>query len=402
MPQELMSRLKVLLEIIAEPTSNLTASMLLLAALTVVLLIVIVVASMFLVGSGRDEELPVGTPAERRRAKRAARQRRSAEAQKATADARAKRAPLRAGTYIAFGVLVAVALVVGYVGSGRDAYCATCHADIVEPPGAVSEESTPAVETVALHDSVSCVACHEASQVTGIVANTVDRTRHIVGQLAGAPVPTDAVVDSSACLRCHREILDGPVQTEDTRIRMSHEEPVGAGLVCTECHADIAHGQDDAVQAGMVTCLRCHDGEQAAAECATCHLSDVGYSTIDRRVFAPVNLAPVTDCGGCHDQTKCDACHGFRMPHPQDFLEGEHARYAGFDLKEKCYACHVRTDCDRCHVTKDRSIGYWGHGLGPGWKYQHYDVPPGIDPGCGCHGRSKYVQQYGNYCKACH
>jgi len=152
----------------------------------------------------------------------------------------------------------------------------------------------------------------------------------------------------------------------------------------------------------MVTCLRCHDGQQAASECATCHLADVGFSTVDRRVFAPINLPPVGDCGGCHDQAKCDECHGFRMPHPQDFLDGEHARYAGFDLKEKCYACHVRVDCDKCHATKDRSIGYWGHGIGPVWKYQHYDVPPGIDPGCGCHGRSKYVQEYGNYCKACH
>lgn len=402
MSEDILSRLKVLLEIVAEPTSNLTASMLLLAALTVILLIVIVVASMFLVGSGRDDGLPGKTRAERRRAKKAARASRSTEAGEAPAGTKARRRPLRASTYVVFAVLVAVALVVGYVGTAQDQYCVTCHEGVAGEAGLSADESTDTALPETPHASVSCVACHEAGQITGVAANTIDRTRHLVKQLTGAPVPADAVVDSSACLRCHDDILEEAVETADTRIRMSHREPVEAGLVCTGCHDDVAHGQEAGVKAGMVTCLRCHDGEQATAECGTCHLADVGYSTIDKRVFTAVNLPPISDCGGCHDQEKCDACHGFRMPHPQDFLDGEHARYAGFDLKEKCYACHVRVDCDRCHATKDRSIGYWGHGIGPVWKYQHYDVPPGIDPGCGCHGRSRYVQEYGNYCKACH
>lgn len=394
MSEDLLSRLRVLLEIVAEPASNLTASLLLLAALTVILLIVIAVAGMFLAGGGRNGGLPDPSRAERRRARKAARGEGSVRAN-------AGGARLRASTYVVFGVLVGVALAVGYAGTAQDVYCATCHGQIAEDAGPIADEGTQTATSEPTHASVSCVACHEAGQLTGMAANTIDRARHLVAQLAGAPFPTDAVVDSSACLRCHNEILQESVETTDTRIRMSHKEPVEAGLVCTECHAGVGHRQEPAAQAGMVTCLRCHDGEQAAAACGTCHLADVGYSTTDSRVFVAVNLPPITDCGDCHDQAKCDACHGFRMPHPQGFLDGEHARYAGFDLKEKCYACHVRTDCDRCHATKDRSLGYWGHGTGPVWKYQHYDVPPGIEAGCGCHGRSKYVQA-GNYCKACH
>jgi hypothetical protein len=134
-----------------------------------------------------------------------------------------------------------------------------------------------------------------------------------------------------------------------------------------------------------------------------CHLGDTSLAVraSERgRIFSRFGLGRVYDCGGCHDQAACDACHGYRMPHPEQFVKWQHARSAGFRKKESCWGCHLVTDCGRCHDKWEPS----GHGSD--WLQLHGRTGP-VSPtgGCTCHwsrlpqaGRDEAV----NYCGVCH
>jgi hypothetical protein len=117
-------------------------------------------------------------------------------------------------------------------------------------------------------------------------------------------------------------------------------------------------------------------------------------------MFPKTRLAAVTDCGGCHDQTTCDACHGLRLPHSETFVKWQHARYAGFEKKQRCWRCHAsRQDCGGCHTDWTQN----SHGAN--WRTIHGQSNLGMNARCSCHwprmpeeGR----QQAGTYCRVCH
>ena len=402
---------QLIAEIIAEPTANLTSALLLFGVLVLILLIMVVVAAFFL--------LPEDEGADRRTEKRPARRRPNRAAKDPSLGDRLDGRELVSASSLGrhashlnvsrlqswpvlavITVLLVMAAGSAYWITSTDRYCVSCHSGYTVAPADEGTVPVAANATVA-HQSVNCVACHESRLPLGLPGNVVSRSRHLVGRALGR-LPSAAPIASDACVACHSAVLDGVTVTGETGVRVSHAEPMAAGMPCTECHSDLGHGETAVPRAGMTPCVRCHDGTRAPAECAFCHTKDVARSSTDPLVFAPVNLPPVTDCGGCHDQGPCDACHGTRMPHPQTFIDGEHARYAGFDKKRDCWRCHDSGDCGKCHQTKPESRGYWGHGDGSFWKYQHGRVtPPGTQAGCGCHGRSPYARA-GNYCEACH
>ena len=84
----------------------------------------------------------------------------------------------------------------------------------------------------------------------------------------------------------------------------------------------------------------------------------------------------------------CDACHGIRMPHSEEFLR-THPRYSGFDLKEQCFEqCHTQQDCGKCH-------GAWSSHP-PSFKQDHQRYPK--DAACStCHSKHE-----GPMCDLCH
>lgn len=284
-------------------------------------------------------------------------------------------------------VLLLAALVFGYYFTGSDTYCAkTCHAN---------QES---VILAGRTDHASCVACHEPpAGISTIPLNVASRVGMVVSQLRGV-APTSTVVDSRACLRCHQSAMRNVV-TSSTGIRMSHAETNAAGTVCTSCHPTAGHS--NLRTQSMSTCLVCHDGKKASADCATCHVkqplatvavaSNAATTTLGsgKVTFPLVDLGP-PNCAGCHDlKTQCDTCHGVRMPHSDEFIKGGHAVVAAFDGKQVCQKCHSVTFCSDCHKSFDSAHS-------PTWKVDHQKFA--WNEGCSCHPRA----QGSTWCYQCH
>jgi hypothetical protein len=150
----------------------------------------------------------------------------------------------------------------------------------------------------------------------------------------------------------------------------------------------------------MATCVPCHDGKKASSTCSVCHLGDTSEAVrvSDRaRMYPRTALGRISDCGGCHDQTSCDKCHGLRMPHSATFTKWQHARYAAFSKRESCWGCHVIAECGKCHSDWARDPH------GPNFRITHRRFDR--ESLCACHwsrmpesGR----QATRTYCALCH
>jgi hypothetical protein len=146
------------------------------------------------------------------------------------------------------------------------------------------------------------------------------------------------------------------VATNETRgLRVSHKEPLAAAATCIDCHT-LKAGMVGFHNAGMDPCLRCHDGEQASAECATCHDESAAAARAHTTSFAAEQISELS-CGGCHDEaTECDGCHGgVRLPHSIEFKTYAHARAGAvnfwYEGGKTCGKCHTATrrPCQQCH-----------------------------------------------------
>jgi hypothetical protein len=290
---------------------------------------------------------------------------------------------VRAIGALAAPLLLIASVTATYAVSGADFVCASaCHAE------------NPAVQ--ALHENdhlhrASCVSCHERGTGTGVIGGTVFRAEMLLAWSGLADAPAERPVTSAACLRCH-DVMDGPIVAGRANVVISHVEPVEAGMNCTDCHGAVGHlGEVARVPVSMDMCLGCHDGDTAFAECEGCHTTDIAMTGRDsvigstERVTGSGKYAypPVTasdaGCEGCHEvETQCDPCHGLRLPHPDEFVEGYHAADAAFEKKDACLErCHTNYDCQQCHAPF--SVGH-----AENWKIAHQASP--WDSGCGCHG----------------
>lgn len=404
-------------EAVADPTSNLVVALMLLGFVGVTLLILVLSILMLLAGSAGDEDEDEDEEGSQEQADETADDVAAASApdstvapaQPVTAEggsavvepsSRARRLAMTLGALL-IPLLVVGSLIGGYVITAQDRYCISCHAaqsgavsTTAEGTGADGQAATP------LHAGVRCVACHESSQLTGVLGNSLDRARHLSAFAMGVRAGADATVDPARCLECHDSIASRTTIDLKRGIKMSHREPLAAGSDCAECHPDAGH-RPAAKGLGMSACLRCHDDKSAKASCITCHTGEPSQASLTKRTFASAQIISKGDCSGCHGQSTCDSCHGLRMPHDIKFLSYDHARYAGFDKRVLCWRCHVEGDCGRCHQTSSQS--YWGHTSGTSWKKLHQTItPPGVIAGCGCHGRSPYVKSGQDYCLACH
>lgn len=307
--------------------------------------------------------------------------------------------PQRGLLFLASALAVGVILMLAIgVSTSSSAACVGCH------------ETTPHSEVVDAggvdpHDSTACVRCHEGSGVVGMVTvETGDRLVHFFNGLLDTPEKTEyGTVVSSACYRCHESVETTITEDEVRGVRMSHREPLDAGAECEDCHTN-GTGVVSKVASGMAPCLRCHDGETAQTECATCHTKDVSTATRSRTNVAAMQgraLIPTPDCGACHVQeTQCDPCHGGqRMPHSEIFMWWGHARQGAEDLwynnGEGCSRCHTakRRPCTKCHASMP------GHPIRP-WATVHGSG--GSGKACDtCHGRRAYIPSR-DFCELCH
>jgi len=156
--------------------------------------------------------------------------------------------------------------------------------------------------------------------------------------------------------------------------------------------------------AGMDACLRCHNGEQASADCTMCHDEGVASAAqAQATTLADVQI-PDVSCSGCHDQAEeCDWCHGgVRLPHSVEFKMYAHARAGAVDLwyesGKTCAPCHnaSRRPCQQCHGVL---LGT-GHG-GGSWMAQTHQTA--AEASCdSCHGQLAYAATR-DFCKdVCH
>lgn len=400
---------QTLREVVADPTSNLALAVLLLGMVSLVLLILVILILFFLAGAREEDEEEEPEDDDGFHSPGEEEQPATKVAEKAEIEepvtppappSRFARALSTAGAVLV-PILVLAAVVGGYAVTSQDRYCLSCHAGQLEKSSALTTTAHAGGAGLSKsHARVNCVACHEGPQVWGAVGNSIDRLRHLAMFVAGVRTAKDATVDSRRCLGCHQAVAKGVLTDKNTGVKVSHAEPLAQGAECRECHVTAGHVQD-ARGPGMSACLRCHDAKTAKAECSTCHVGEPARASVDRREFVPQQIIGKGDCSGCHDQQKCDACHGLRMPHDIQFLAWGHARQAAFDGKVLCWRCHVLGDCGKCHETAPGR--YWGHTSGTSWKELHATITPkGAIAGCGCHGRSPFVKSGQDYCLECH
>lgn len=354
--------LEEIARIIRDPASNLTVAALLAAAVTLGVLILVLALLIAIVG--REDRSG------------AAPRRSDPSAGRSSSRSPRRRTP---PVWLPW-LLIAAALLsalYAYHATSSDRFCSgACHA--------MSSIGVTAPE----HRQVACVRCHEGRPWLSMPLAAVQRGRYAIGSLLGR-TPKDAVVSPDRCLSCHSRDVERTMESS-AGIRMSHEEPLDAGYPCEACHEKAAHAREETPgkrPSRMQSCLACHDGKSAPGQCSTCHIRDPGDMPVHDRIYARVRL-PLPTCGGCHDQSTCDACHGLRMPHSEAFIAGEHAPLAAFDRKTLCWRCHVSTDCGRCH-------GDFGS-HGPDFKRRHREAS--WDSACNtCH-----VRHEGSFCARCH
>ncbi|MCL2680084.1 MAG: hypothetical protein FWF11_01205 [Coriobacteriia bacterium] len=267
-------------------------------------------------------------------------------------------------------LLTAVAIFIGFGFSTRsEVYCLACH----ESPHEVVAE-WPVVDA---HSGLTCVNCHEpGTTLQGVTINLVPRSIHSVAGIFTDPEQRDAVnrgtygsVLQTTCEGCHGDyILPRPLTRKGpdrVTVRVSHYEPLQAGMPCVQCHVFTRAQEMQLVQTGMQNCISCHNGSRARVECIVCHINppaetrqrDIG--TVWSRAL--IHDRPDARCYDCHDPRSCDDCHGTRVPHSADYMDTDnpatmmiHA-YDFWRIGDMCYNCHFPGNasgaelCSSCH-----------------------------------------------------
>lgn len=330
-----------ILEVVRNPTSNLTAAMLVGSALIVLLLILVLLAWIFLLST--EEREPGQSDSERTSGQHEGRRRR--------------------GPWLPILLLVVSfgLILVGGARSGEDQRCLQCH-QTSAPPASVEQAHA------------SCVACHERGGVLYLPARAARRLRMEIAGLRGDP-PGEGLgarAANAGCLECHdmTDVDEGLLASVETSgsvgILMSHKEPLDAGMHCVDCHGSVnAHVSvtDAGGHPTMNDCIDCHDGTRASVDCHVCHYADpVQAVRVESIPVSKTRLGKPTDCSGCHSVETCDACHGIRLPHSENFVKGAHASQAAFNGRKKnCQGCHTTKWCiDSCHPNGKMNTT-WGH-----------------------------------------
>jgi hypothetical protein len=290
-------------------------------------------------------------------------------------------------------VVVAVLVAAGFAVTSTDRYCTSaCHAHVPAAAG----------RRLDAHSTVSCVSCHEDPSLAGALGAPFSRVGHALRSVSLGLGSRMAAAPSASCMGCHGAIRGKTVTIDSLHLRMSHRAPLAAGMSCGDCHSGTGHDSGSPVPPGMSTCSPCHDGKRATATCTACHTADASRErrpSDSARVYEPVRLAPMTDCGACHEQTACDTCHGIRLPHTAEFKAWSHARAASFDGGTVCLRCHVSPDCTTCHP----GMAAGAAAAHPAdFRTSHQALPEASV--CDCHwnrlpdaGKAR-----GTYCRVCH
>lgn len=380
----------LLWEIIIDPASRPGEALLLYGMIVIALVMVLLVVVLLITRhTADDDEFEL----EDEESEPGAGQEQVAVAEAAQAEPPASRRRLP----VSLVVLVAVLgwwLVTGLATSST-AVCLGCHAD-----------SKHAVTQAAVdpHGDVACVSCHDSGGWAAMLTFRVpSRVMHVASAtLSEQPRGSYGYVGGEACSACHAGAIAETTTNEARAVRMSHTEPLAAGAECGDCHRS-SDGVIGTTTTKMQPCLRCHNNVDASAKCASCHTGDIALAVVGRSVPTTATAEPLVvdiDCGSCHtSQESCDACHGIRLPHTQEFMDHAHARPGVEDLWHN----GGRT-CGKCHNSRNRPCTQCHKGVflshGSGFAALHGSQSSGA--GCDtCHGAMAW-RNGRDFCELCH
>ncbi|MEM9489228.1 MAG: cytochrome c3 family protein [Myxococcota bacterium] len=244
------------------------------------------------------------------------------------------------------------------VPGGQPLTCTTCHTRAARSRSSLDQ---------LIPGEATCRPCH-----------AIDRSQPDKAVPTGAP--------PARCAACHlgdpapggpgpkvqRVVIPAP------NLKFSHAAHVRIGMTCTACHGDLrAEGVALATRAqlpAMASCLACHDGRRAPAQCTTCHLAGPGGMVQTRYpsgVLAPSG-AIVGDthhpgfatehravaqnnqayCENCHRRDECLDCHSGQVKRFA-FHPGNYALAHAVDARRNqpdCSSCHrAQSFCTGCH-----------------------------------------------------
>jgi hypothetical protein len=266
--------------------------------------------------------------------------------------------------YKRFLVLVAV-FVLLWVALGASTqtrvFCGGCHKPGMHIDAPVANR----------HNKRSCTSCHEGGNlVQRATINLVPRLLHVATGIVTPKAPSGyAAVSSDSCKRCHEKTVTEARTTtydQDGGVVMSHAEPLEAGMTCLQCHLFTEEALVTAKNGRMQTCVLCHDGKQARADCGYCHQKSPTAVASEKpspdMATELVTVSPQAYCYNCHNPRPCDSCHGLRIPHSAAFqdtgdektmgIHADAARQRGWRMCVKCHNAKSPTGavlCDSCH-----------------------------------------------------
>jgi len=275
--------------------------------------------------------------------------------------------------------------------SNRPSFCQLCH-----------ERNEYLTWKKSSHHRIECVKCHQGRGAIGSFAQKIKVAQMLLSHASGNyDKPIKAHVRNHTCKKCHAQRIKKTLVKWE--IRISHKELLNSGARCVDCHNTVAHGKRTTNPAypNMDTCARCHNGEEADAECELCHLSDspfreakppterIGPWAITHGkawskthgmgnlltcqicheaddcvrchqielphgddfpgIHGRLSMENPDACDRCHNRSLCESCHRIEMPHPETFIKA-HSKQIKKLGKSICDSCHIQSDCDECHV----------------------------------------------------
>jgi len=209
---------------------------------------------------------------------------------------------------------------------------------------------------VSTHARIPCSGCHIEPGIVGYAAFAEHAIPAFYSQLLHGPRPENLlpVPGRDACRKCHtsfRQVSSGG----DLLIpHKAHVEVLE--MECATCHRDLVHSVNTKGfnSPEMTMCLEtCHDGEQASADCVSCHTRKNVPEDHRRDDWLEVHaeMTAVVDCAECHAWSPdyCSECHAKRPKSHAGNWKKQHAVPARARGGEGCPTCHDDDFCKECH-----------------------------------------------------
>lgn len=206
--------------------------------------------------------------------------------------------------------LLAAAIVLGLgfaaAETSKSSFCLGCH----------TAQRFSRAARAGSHAETTCLDCHRDRGPLGGVGfrlrmigyaslNKVYLRRH------RPVVATDA---SAACANCHGSALKRTVRGR-AGLRISHKEPVKAGIGCARCHKDAGHPSNTAALVPAHDyCFACHKAG-SGERCSFCHTKDISSATSETiDAYSPAQIKSLEACDNCHTTASCGGCHQGNVP----------------------------------------------------------------------------------------